>query len=387
MVKNNITVVGTAVAVALAGSSLFAGTAHATSRHQTTTTPQAVACKTSDIQINSRNGDLSQVTIALKSSSIQKGVTTCDVSLNSYSAEGPTWPTSGVQALISHDTVTLTKANPSATLHVQTASCYGQNDLYLGTKRFDGVDSPLPKYPHSPVPTDLITAWNGGKACAVATPPAVTHNDICGTDQDTYTIPAKDGVEYRINGHAVNAGTYNGTGSVTITAVAKAGYVLSGTASWTLTFTNDACPTPDVNIVDTQCSDNGVVVTLTNSGNADGTATVNGQTITVAASKTTTVTIPFDAHKTASVKVEINGKVVSEKTVTCGTHAPTTPTTPSTPQILDAATATTPAVLPAALPSTGANSNRIVLIATTFAVLTYGLAYVIRDRFAAIRNK
>jgi hypothetical protein len=81
-----------------------------------------------------------------------------------------------------------------------------------------------------------------------ATPPtsvtatAPTNIDPCGTVNDTYIIPTTTGVNYQINGQTVAANTYPGTGSVTITAVAQAGYVLQGTATWTFTFTNADCP-------------------------------------------------------------------------------------------------------------------------------------------------
>lgn len=78
------------------------------------------------------------------------------------------------------------------------------------------------------------------------TPTAPTKNDDTGTFSDTYTITATTGVEYRIAGVAKAAGTYS-TGeasSVTITAHALPGYALTGTTSWTLTFTTGT-PPPD----------------------------------------------------------------------------------------------------------------------------------------------
>lgn len=80
--------------------------------------------------------------------------------------------------------------------------------------------------------------------CAVATPAtaaAPTKTDLCGTGNDTYTIPATTGVTYQINGQTIAAGTYPALGSVTVTAVAAQGYVLQGASSWTLTFSATAC--------------------------------------------------------------------------------------------------------------------------------------------------
>jgi hypothetical protein len=84
--------------------------------------------------------------------------------------------------------------------------------------------------------------FNGCAPVTQATPAVVTFNDVCGTASDTYTIPSKTGVDYKVSGNVKTAGTYAGNGTVTVTAVAQAGYVLTGTTSWAHTFTNVACP-------------------------------------------------------------------------------------------------------------------------------------------------
>ncbi|WP_371479868.1 hypothetical protein [Kitasatospora sp. NBC_00315] len=91
-----------------------------------------------------------------------------NVSLASYNTQGPTWATSGTQTFLGWDTVTLSDSKPKATLDVSAhaPTCFGQIDLYGTDKKHDGVSSPLPKYPNAVFPKDLITAWNGGKACA-----------------------------------------------------------------------------------------------------------------------------------------------------------------------------------------------------------------------------
>ncbi len=97
------------------------------------------------------------------------------VSLASYSAEGPTWQNSGTQAFLGWATTTLDKDHSSATLDVSAhaPNCFGQIDLYGNDTKYDGVTGALPHYPDSATPTDLITAWNGGKACdTTPTPPA-----------------------------------------------------------------------------------------------------------------------------------------------------------------------------------------------------------------------
>ncbi|MEV8100324.1 hypothetical protein [Kitasatospora sp. NPDC085879] len=93
------------------------------------------------------------------------------VSLASYSAEGPTWSTSGTQRFLGWATTLIDQQNPVARLDVSAykPACFGQIDLYGGNRKFDGVQAPLPKYPGSTVPSNMIAAWNGGAACP--TPP------------------------------------------------------------------------------------------------------------------------------------------------------------------------------------------------------------------------
>lgn len=191
--KNTLRSVKVAAVFALAISGPIASPVAALASNNSHSNKPAT-CKTTDIQISSRNTDLSKVSVTLKSSAAQKNVT-CDVSLNSYKTDGPSWSTSGVQALIEHQTVTLTKDNKSAALTVQTAPCFGQNDLYIGSQKFDGIDGPLPKYPKSVFPTGLIAAWNGGKACADTTTPVVVSTDGCGDGQGAQTTPESPPVD------------------------------------------------------------------------------------------------------------------------------------------------------------------------------------------------
>jgi hypothetical protein len=89
------------------------------------------------------------------------------VSYASYSAEGATWKTSGKQAFLGMDTVTLTSKKTTAELSIakHLPPCYGQVDLYGNGKKFDGKKNPLPRYPNAKFPTNMIAGWNGGKAC------------------------------------------------------------------------------------------------------------------------------------------------------------------------------------------------------------------------------
>lgn len=60
--------------------------------------------------------------------------------------------------------------------------------------------------------------------------------------ETTYTIPAGEGVQYKLGSNIVAPGSYPGSGTVTIIAEAKPGYTLSGTSTWSHTF-----PAPVVN--------------------------------------------------------------------------------------------------------------------------------------------
>ncbi|MEG9247476.1 CAP domain-containing protein [Arthrobacter sp. Soc17.1.1.1] len=77
-----------------------------------------------------------------------------------------------------------------------------------------------------------------------ATPGAVVFTDPDGTRDDTYTVPATSGIEYLIGDRIIAAGTYPGTGTVTVTARATTGYVLapSSVTEWTTTFKTTPAP-------------------------------------------------------------------------------------------------------------------------------------------------
>lgn len=79
------------------------------------------------------------------------------------------------------------------------------------------------------------------------TPLAATSVDTCGINGDTYTVPSKDGVVYKVDGVIKAAGTYQATGAVTVTAhPANETVVLEGKTSWTFEFTNVPCQSDPV---------------------------------------------------------------------------------------------------------------------------------------------
>lgn len=87
---------------------------------------------------------------------------------------------------------------------------------------------------------DAPTSWSTTfKATPyTATPAAVMFTDVDGTENDTFTVPAVAGVDYLADGNVLPAGTYPGTGTVTVTARAQPNYVLSAgsVTSWSATF-------------------------------------------------------------------------------------------------------------------------------------------------------
>ena len=106
------------------------------------------------------------------------------VSLASYTAEGPTWETSGKQAFVGYSTTKLStkkdKNHDVLTVKLPGAEgkpCFGQIDLYFGSTIFDGGKAaghgPLPHYPDRTTPSGgLIAAWNGADSvCGSTTPP------------------------------------------------------------------------------------------------------------------------------------------------------------------------------------------------------------------------
>jgi len=135
------------------------------------------------------------------------------------------------------------------------------------------------------------------------------------------------------------------------------------------------------------CSINGVTVTLTNNGNATGTATVNGQDVTLLAGETKEVTIAVDANYSAAVKVDFKGTTIYEATVTCNPgHGGGTPQTPQTPQTLGTST-TSQTQLPATIPATGSTESRNPLMIVLAALVAYGAAYFLQGRIDLARKR
>jgi hypothetical protein len=174
---------------------------------------------------NNAKPNLHTATVTLKA-----GFTSCDVSLNSYQTEGPDWASSGVQQFVDHDTVHLTKTSPSGTLTVNTRGCFQQQDLYIGTKKFDGTDGPLPRYPNGVFPTGLIDHWNG-KVDANCVTVAQAAAAVSVTPP-TCTAPAT------LNWGAITGATFSGTPNKTVGPLAN--YTVTATADATHLFATGA---------------------------------------------------------------------------------------------------------------------------------------------------
>lgn len=95
---------------------------------------------------------------------------------------------------------------------------------------------------------DLAPDYDWAKLVPPPAPTPVTAAAPTADDTaDTYTIPTTEGVQYLVDGAVVAAGTVSVgdvDATVAVTAEALEGYVLEGTASWTLTFTKVPAPTP-----------------------------------------------------------------------------------------------------------------------------------------------
>ncbi|OPC77453.1 hypothetical protein B4N89_43915 [Embleya scabrispora] len=161
-------------AVALVASVAGAGTAHATEDDAKACGTVAIEWSVDDGKTWSKAGLLGSLATKVSvriAGNVPKSCT-YKVTLAAYSAEGPTWKTSGVQRYLGSRTVSLTGAHRGAALDIarHAPPCFGQIDLYGNDKVFDGKANPLPRYPDAKFPTDLIAGWNGGKECAPSSP-------------------------------------------------------------------------------------------------------------------------------------------------------------------------------------------------------------------------
>lgn len=208
-------------------------------------------------------------------------------------------------------------------------------------------------------------------------------SDVCGTDNDKFTIPSTIGVVYKVNGVVAAAGTYNAPGTVIVTAhAADSGYVIANgqVSSWTFEFTNQTCPAADITIV-AECSAEGILVTLNNSGDADGFVYINGTQVDVAINETKEIVVPTVLFK-ASVKIlsDDSQTVLLNQAFDCTPGRGGAGGELSTPTTLVKPTShLTTSSTPSELPSTGTGST-LLFVGMILAAITYGATYYLQGR-------
>jgi hypothetical protein len=165
------------------------------------------AISTSDSLVPTASGTV-QITVSTS------GQASCDVSLASYLTEGATWATSGTQTLVDVAHVTV-QPGQSAKLSVKVpdAGCFGQIDLYKGSKVFSGDNAP--HYPHGVFNGDsgLIKSWNGGSEVCSPTPSTSASATPSGTPSSA-SPSASDSTSAAPSGSAsASASSSTGTGA------------------------------------------------------------------------------------------------------------------------------------------------------------------------------
>lgn len=212
----------------------------------------------------------------------------------------------------------------------------------------------------------------------VATTPGVpSQSDVCGTGNDTYTIPSTAGVKYLVNGTEKLAGEYPATGTVNIVAVALPGYVLAGdvVSEWSFEFTNTACPSADLSVT-AECSQTGVLVTIKNDGDGDGTAYVNGDAVQVPAGESVEVVVPYVLFKAEVVVYGQRENKLFDKDFDCtpGMGNVGFPDETPVPTVVTASATTE-------LPTTGGvNVVAQIMTMIMLAAATYGATYYFWNR-------
>jgi hypothetical protein len=205
-----------ALGLGAAGTSFAAGhgwnghRAGFSASHAQPTTPGAggdCAISTSDSLVPTASGTV-QITVSTS------GQASCDVSLASYLTEGATWATSGTQTLVDVAHVTV-QPGQSAKLSVKVpdVGCFGQIDLYKGSKVFSGDNAP--HYPNGVFNGDsgLIKSWNGGSEVCSPTPgtsesasPSATPSSASPSASDSTTAAPSDSA-------SASASSSTGTGA------------------------------------------------------------------------------------------------------------------------------------------------------------------------------
>ncbi|MDQ1485377.1 MAG: hypothetical protein QOJ62_1070 [Actinomycetota bacterium] len=164
------------LACSLAIGFAAAGIATAAPAAAVTAAPVPKVCTAADITISGKlaTGHITAVT--------KPGHADCVLSFNSYATQGASWPTSGTQTFVGHDSGLVTVDGLTLTVTLPTGFC--QLDLYGSATAYDGNDGPLPHYPNVVV-VSLIAPFNG--TCGSTTSASVSASE---TNTATITPPA-----------------------------------------------------------------------------------------------------------------------------------------------------------------------------------------------------
>jgi hypothetical protein len=161
----------------------------------------------------------------------------------------------------------------------------------------------------APIADGATTTWTHTFTTDAVTPGAVTFTDQVGVRNDTYTVPASAGVEYVVGGAVVAAGTYPGSGTVTVTARASGdGPIADGaTTTWSHTFATDRAS---------------LAITLTATGGTYGTAaTVTGTLASASGPVSGPVSITVDGRSFGTATAAAGRFAVElDRTLAAGTH-------------------------------------------------------------------
>lgn len=242
---------------------------------------------------------------------------------------------------------------------------------------------------HPLVPLRLVGPLNRAQdpdcipVIVVTGTPSMT--DVCEMADDLYVIPSTTGVVYKVNDHEKAPGEYAGKGTIVITAhAADSGYVIADgqTKRWTFEFTDEPCPRAEISAT-AACDARGVLVTLTNDGDADGTVYVNDSMVTVAAGETVEVIVPTVLYKTSVRVVAVDRETVLYDSTsfdcTPGQGSTGELPVPGSPALVTRTVTQSPTSV-SELPETGIGSWKQLYTGFILAVVTYGLTYYLQGR-------
>ena len=154
------------------------------------------------------------------------------------------------------------------------------------------------------------------------TPAAPTFSDVCGTENDTYTIPETKGVDYKVkvDGQWLGeqaAGTYPAVGEVKVYADESAWYYkIQCEDKWAYEFTDVECVAKISYSFVCDEDSKKAIVTFTNNGDGDGTAKLNDVELVVAAGASVEQSV-YTGDEGATVKIEIDGVVLLDRVFFC----------------------------------------------------------------------